>query len=573
MLLGLPVIRTFSLRTTFFRSTKQTSHAISRTAMSSSISVPRSPPSPSAPLAAHKKVKLATIDADFPEPVQQASGSSTTPITTPLAEGKKAGKKDVKSRMRRAPPIDEVLLHDILSTLGWTELPKLSESLAEAQELGPRLWPKTIPAWKKNRGKKPVKDAVETEPVDEGSNEWGFTEAEFTVVALTSHGDGVAVYPAAPEAPQWAIIIPFTLPGDVVKAKVTRHQHYHSFADPIEIISSDPSAAKFPIETTRDESLVGCKYFGTCAGCQYQYLPYAQQLALKQHVLVKAMRNFANLPADQIPEVKETIPSPKQYNYRTKITPHFELPKALQTGKKGRQALDGAKMNKQAASAAAAQDEEAANDSTTGSTAPAAFEELPDTPIGFEGKCKPGILDIEVCPIATQAIIDAMPAAREAVKKNIRSYKRGATLLLRDSLVPEKGTSGSTETKLSEGESSVVVDAEAGTMDQEEQGANDVSSSMVTPTVHIRPKRSKKNIELNLNMDVQLKSPEEHECISLHSHTVTERVGEKIFQVSRHPGYSAIPLETCQLISRPALHVYSSQPDRSFKTTPRSLSP
>jgi len=538
--------------------------------MSSSISVPRSPPSPSAPLAAHKKVKLATIDADFPEPVQQASGSSATAAVAPPAEGKKAGKKDVKSRLRRAPPIDEVLLHDILSTLGWTELPKLSESLAEAQELGPRLWPKTIPAWKKNRGKKPVKGEVGTEPVDEGSNEWGFTEAEFTVVALTSHGDGVAVYPAAPEAPQWAIIIPFTLPGDVVKAKVTRHQHYHSFADPIEIISSNPSSAKFPIQTTRDESLIGCKYFGTCAGCQYQYLPYAQQLALKQHVLVKAMRNFANLPAEQIPEVKETIPSPKQYNYRTKITPHFELPKALQTGKKGRQALDGAKMNKQAASATAmAQDEEAANDSTSGPAAPSAAEDLPDTPIGFEGKCKPGILDIEVCPIATQAIIDAMPAAREAVKKNIRSYKRGATLLLRDSLVPEKPTTGSTETEPKSGESSLVVDAEAGTMDQEEQGANEESSSMVTPTVHIRPKRSKKNIELNLDTNVQLKSPEEHECISLHSHTVTERVGEIIFQVSFEP---AIALEAYQLMLRPDVHGYSSQLDRSSKTTLRSSS-
>lgn len=483
--------------------------------MSSSISVPRSPPSPASLPTTHKKVKVATVDADFSEPVQQASGS-TLPPAEKVENGKKAGKRDTKhQKSRRAPAIDEVLLHDLLSTLGWSELPKPSDPPSEAQTLGQRIWPRTAPAWKSLRGKKPSDTVAEEGKVEEAPKDWGFTEAEFTVVALTSHGDGIAVYPVAPEKPQWAIVIPFTLPGDVVKAKVTRHQHYHSFADPLEIVSSNPSASTFPVQTTRDDSLVGCKYFGTCAGCQYQFLPYEQQLALKRHVLVKAMNNFADLPAEQIPEVKETIPSPKQYNYRTKITPHFELPKALQTGKKGRQALDGAKKN----NAALAAEEAAGNE---GESKPIQL----DTPIGFEGKCKPGILDIEICPIASEAIMNAMPAARAAVKENIRSYKRGATLLLRDSLVIETpaGSSGVKE------DAPAVVDAKAGVM-EEEEGMND---GMQTPTVHIvTPKRSKgKNVDLGLSTDVKLKSPEEHVCISVHSHTVTERVGDIIFQVS-----------------------------------------
>lgn len=509
--------------------------------MSSSISVPRSPPSPASVPTAHKKVKLATIDGDFAEPVQQASGSGSGSSGKPnVADGKvdnrkKDGKKESKQRSRRAPPIDEVLLHDLLSTLGWSELPKPSDPPSQAQTLGQRLWPKTAPAWKSLRGGKKAVEPVANEENENkveqpASNDWGFTEAKFTVVALTSHGDGIAVYPVAPEKPQWAIIMPFTLPGDVVRAKVTRHQHYHSFADPLEIISSNPSASTFPIQTTRDDSLVGCKYFGTCAGCQYQSLPYEQQLALKRHVLVKAMKNFANLPSEQIPEVKDTIPSPKQYNYRTKITPHFELPKALQTGKKGRQALNGAKKNNAALAAEAqAQEKQAGNEQN----------EIPaelDTPIGFEGKCKPGILDIEVCPIATEAIMNAMPAARAAVKQNIRSYKRGATLLLRDSLVPEVSAGGSSETEQKEAEKvDPVVDVPAGVMDEEEQGMNEGS----TPEVAIATKRSSKGktIDLGLSTDVKLKSPEEHVCVSVHSHTVTERVGDIIFQVSIQAGH------------------------------------
>jgi len=212
--------------------------------MSSSISVPRSPPSPASVPTAHKKVKLATIDGDFAEPVQQASGSGSGSSGKPnVADGKvdnrkKDGKKESKQRSRRAPPIDEVLLHDLLSTLGWSELPKPSDPPSQAQTLGQRLWPKTAPAWKSLRGGKKAVEPVANEENENkveqpASNDWGFTEAKFTVVALTSHGDGIAVYPVAPEKPQWAIIMPFTLPGDVVRAKVTRHHHYHSFADPL----------------------------------------------------------------------------------------------------------------------------------------------------------------------------------------------------------------------------------------------------------------------------------------------------------------------------------------------------
>jgi len=75
-------------------------------------------------------------------------------------------------------------------------------------------------------------------------------------------------------------------------------------------------------------------------------LSYDTQLDLKRNVIVKAYRNFsgtvcvshsgayplndrasvAGLSESSLPTIGPTIPSPLQYGYRTKITPHFKEP-------------------------------------------------------------------------------------------------------------------------------------------------------------------------------------------------------------------------------------------------------
>ena len=75
-------------------------------------------------------------------------------------------------------------------------------------------------------------------------------------------------------------------------------------------------------------------------------ISYDKQLDLKREVIIKAYRNFSSmdnisscqifnksylepslgLSPEALPTVQATIPSPLQYNYRTKITPHFEAP-------------------------------------------------------------------------------------------------------------------------------------------------------------------------------------------------------------------------------------------------------
>jgi tRNA (uracil-5-)-methyltransferase len=55
-------------------------------------------------------------------------------------------------------------------------------------------------------------------------------------------------------------------------------------------------------------------------------LSYETQLELKKRVVEKAYESFSGLECTFVPSVLPTIASPKQYGYRTKITPHFDVP-------------------------------------------------------------------------------------------------------------------------------------------------------------------------------------------------------------------------------------------------------
>ena len=107
-------------------------------------------------------------------------------------------------------------------------------------------------------------------------------------------------------------------------------------------------------------------------------MSYEQQLETKRNVLARAYSNFSGLGAGDVPEVQPTLPSPLQYGYRTKLTPHFQAP-------------------------------------------PKNKPESWECTIGFESKGRRRILDIEECPIATSTINDALPAARENVKRCVAS--------------------------------------------------------------------------------------------------------------------------------------------------------
>jgi tRNA (uracil-5-)-methyltransferase len=245
-----------------------------------------------------------------------------------------------------------------------------------------------------------VAEAAETQDPGsrlEGSAEGGPIAAEkdhepkpeitIKVSELSSNGDGLAFH----EESNSVLVVPFSVPGDVVKVKAYRHfeETSHSLTDLLEVIEPSP---------LRDDSLVRCRYFSKCSGCQLQMLPYENQLKHKKKIVEKAFRNFSSLDPSLVPEVQDTVSSPLQYGYRTKLTPHFDQPASFRAARrKGEKTL---------------------------------WPEVP--PIGFMVKNTRKTMDIEDCVIGTDVVRLGMKSERASVAKNIDTYKKGRTILLRE---------------------------------------------------------------------------------------------------------------------------------------------
>jgi 23S rRNA (uracil1939-C5)-methyltransferase/tRNA (uracil-5-)-methyltransferase len=212
-------------------------------------------------------------------------------------------------------------------------------------------------------------------------------EIELVISTLTNGGlglgrvdlpDGAAPGPAAPPggsesaAPSgWVVMVPFTLPGERVRARVFRNHRNYSEADPVGILEPSPHRVSPP-----------CPLFGRCGGCQYQHLAYSEQLAWKRRQVAELLEHMAGLsfPVDPV------VASPREYGYRSKITPHFE-------------------------------------------------PGPPPFPIGFLRQgTRHDIVDVPRCGIATDGINGELAVLRSRVREKAAAggYARGATLLLRE---------------------------------------------------------------------------------------------------------------------------------------------
>lgn len=217
------------------------------------------------------------------------------------------------------------------------------------------------------------------------------SDIQVEIREISSTGDGLGFQVDSTSDQVYAV--PFTAPGDIVTAKIFKHfeKEKYSMADFVKIDTLSPH---------RDDSLVKCPYFSSCSGCQFQMLPYDYQLAHKKSIVQKAYKNFSNLPPHLVPEIGDTIGSPLQYGYRTKLTPHFDGPPDARRS-------DGRNGIKRS------------------------FKEVP--PIGFMKKGTRITIDIEDCPIGTQAVRNGNKRERARVARDLDTYKKGATLLLRES--------------------------------------------------------------------------------------------------------------------------------------------
>lgn len=199
-------------------------------------------------------------------------------------------------------------------------------------------------------------------------------EIELEIAALTNLGLGLGRV-AAPgsEGAGWVVMVPFCLPGERVRARVFRNHKNYSEADLLAVLSPSPHRVAPP-----------CAVFGRCGGCQYQHLAYPEQLAWKRRQVGELLERMAGLPFP----VEPVVPSPRDYGYRSKITPHFQAPR--------------------------------------GGEPP---------PIGFLRQgTRFDVVNVPRCEIATGAINASLEQARAEVRARAAAggYERGATLLFRD---------------------------------------------------------------------------------------------------------------------------------------------
>jgi 23S rRNA (uracil1939-C5)-methyltransferase/tRNA (uracil-5-)-methyltransferase len=164
----------------------------------------------------------------------------------------------------------------------------------------------------------------------------------------------------------WVVMVPHVFIGEVVIASIHKNLKNYSIGDLIRVVKPSP-----------DRIEPKCPLFGICGGCQYQYIKYEKQLNLKRHQVSDVMKKLAGIAFP----VNECLQGDRSYNYRSKITPHFQ-------------------------------------------------RSVP--PIGFLREGTRAIVDVEQCPIATERINDRLGAVREDILRNKSSLKRGGTILLRD---------------------------------------------------------------------------------------------------------------------------------------------
>jgi tRNA/tmRNA/rRNA uracil-C5-methylase (TrmA/RlmC/RlmD family) len=201
-------------------------------------------------------------------------------------------------------------------------------------------------------------------------------EIELEISTLTNLGLGLGRVPLrAPDGgdTRWVVMVPFTLPGEQVRARVFRNHANYSEADLVAVLRPAPERIEPP-----------CPLFGRCGGCQYQHLTYEGQLAWKRRHVAELLVRLAGVDFP----VEPVLGSPRAFGYRSKLTPHFPGPRA------------GAEL-----------------------------------PIGFLRQgTRFELIDVPLCPIATEGINGALGPVRARIRAEAAAgaHPRGGTVLLRE---------------------------------------------------------------------------------------------------------------------------------------------
>jgi 23S rRNA (uracil1939-C5)-methyltransferase len=128
-------------------------------------------------------------------------------------------------------------------------------------------------------------------------------ELELTVESLAYGGNGVA------RLNGFVVFVRRGLPGDTVKARVTKVQRRHAEALATDVVVPGPLRVDAP-----------CAHYPACGGCRFQDLAYDAQVAAKQQWVADSLERLAGLADVRLEEI---LPAASQFNYRNKMEYSF----------------------------------------------------------------------------------------------------------------------------------------------------------------------------------------------------------------------------------------------------------
>ena len=108
------------------------------------------------------------------------------------------------------------------------------------------------------------------------------------ITSLDVNGEGLGTLDGRPVA------VPLTIPGEDVEARAASRRG--GGADLVRVLSPSPHRVA-----------PACRHFGSCGGCSWQHIAYAEQLRLKRRILQELIEAATGPGA---PEVLPTLPTP-----------------------------------------------------------------------------------------------------------------------------------------------------------------------------------------------------------------------------------------------------------------------
>ncbi|MBI1276937.1 MAG: methyltransferase [Anaerolineaceae bacterium] len=104
------------------------------------------------------------------------------------------------------------------------------------------------------------------------------------------------------------VFIPYTIPGEIVSARITGQKGRTFFAEGVTLL-----------ESSSDRVFPRCPHFGPnkCGSCQWQHIDYRAQLLLKQDVLADQLERIGGFTNA---DVRPVIASPVQWAYNQHMT-------------------------------------------------------------------------------------------------------------------------------------------------------------------------------------------------------------------------------------------------------------